>query len=104
MSAFTKFLLGVLATALLAWVGYGPMGHGVRMIDDLTARANRALIDTGLIGVTVEMQRQPLRRVALLQGDLTPAEKQRALATVGAVRGVHDVAWSDSGIGSETQR
>ena len=94
MGSTTKFIIGALATALLAGVAHGPLGLGGNCCGKIGAAA-QAAVDPA---VKVTMQEDPLQRVALLSGNVTdPAARQAALDAVLATPGVASARWVDGG-------
>lgn len=92
MGSTTKFIIGALATALLAGVAHGPLGLGGNCCGKIGAAA-QAAVDPA---VTVTMQDNPLQRVALLSGNVTdPAARRAALDAVLATHGVASARWVD---------
>jgi OmpA-OmpF porin, OOP family len=92
MGSTTKFIIGALATALLAGVAHGPLGLGGNCCGKIGTAA-QAAVDPA---VTVTMQADPLQRVALLSGNVTdPAARQAALDAVLATPGVASARWVD---------
>lgn len=94
MGSTTKFIIGALATALLAGVAHGPLGLGGNCCGKI-GMAAQAAVDPA---VTVTMQDNPLQRVALLSGNVTdPAAREAALKAVLATPGVASARWVDGG-------
>jgi OmpA-OmpF porin, OOP family len=98
MPALTKFLIGVAATALLAWLWHGPLGYGARFIDQLEQSTTTAVAGViGANGIVAQFDRDhPLERVATLSGPPTSVlERERIRAEVlAATPGLFDVRWS----------
>jgi OmpA-OmpF porin, OOP family len=98
MESGTKILIGATATALLAWGSHGMFGHGARFVDGLESQAKATLSAQGADGVTVSMEREPaLKRVVILSGDKSDAEKAKLIAAMEAIPGVADARWDDGG-------
>ncbi len=92
MGSTTKFIIGALATALLAGVAHGPLGLGGNCCGKI-GMAAQAAVDPA---VTVTMQDSPLQRIALLSGNVTdPAARAAALTAVLATPGVASARWID---------
>jgi len=77
MSRWLKLLIGLLVTLLLAWLSYGPMGRGAAYVDRLEADARAAVAQVRernhlTAPIAVEMNRNPLSRVAVLSGTNDP--------------------------------
>jgi hypothetical protein len=101
MPAYAKFLIGLAAIILLAWIHHGPLGGGARLIDRLEGEARAAVARTQVPGVQVRLGRDPLSRGATLSG---PADRfqregqgmQKGLNdVVGEVEGITGVSWSN---------
>ena len=94
MGPTTKIIIGALATALLAGVAHGPLGLGGSCCGRIGAAAQAAVAP----GITVAIASDPLRRVALLSGNVTdPAAREAALNAVLATPGVASARWVDGG-------
>lgn len=87
-----KLVIGAGLTVLLGLASHA-LGNGQRVIDRLTAEAEKALTAQKTRGVAVAFETSPLRRVALLSGHTDPQSRGLALAAVDAVPGVMDVRW-----------
>lgn len=101
MSPAVKFLIGLIAVALMTWVSHGPLGNGERLIDDLERRARATVAETQLPGIDVRLGRDPLSRVATLSGtaDSFQREGQGSLKgindRVAQVPGISGITWTD---------
>ncbi|MEQ1538152.1 MAG: OmpA family protein [Sphingorhabdus sp.] len=94
MEAGTKILIGAGLTALLAWGSHSAMNGGEKFVSGLEAKANEALSSNAIAGVTAAAERAPqLRRVIILSGDKTDAEKADIIAKMKAIPGVADARW-----------
>ena len=101
MSRISKFLIGLAAALVVALVAYWPLGMGAAFIDRLDAGAHIMVARAEVPGITVEMQRSPLARKALLTGPANqfqregmgslPGINQRVLAVPGMSR----VEWTN---------
>jgi len=89
MGSFAKFLCGAAAASLLAW---GGSDEG--FIDNLEAQGKAALGDGGFEGVDMSMARDPLSRIALLDGVSDPAKRAEIEAAMLKVPGVASVRWA----------
>ncbi len=95
MQGLTKGLLGAGVASLLAW-GTHAM-DGADYIDTIEADMQAALAASGADGASLTMQRDPLARVAVLDGVTDPAERARieeylrANSTVGSIRWADDM-------------
>lgn len=95
MAKVWKLTLGVFAVILLNYYCFYVRGHGERIVNDITARANQALVNAGIIGVTVAAEVRPTRRRFHLAGPL-PADKQaEAVRIVEQVPGVAEAVWDN---------
>ncbi len=92
MGPNTKFIVGALATALLAGVAHGPLGFGGNCCGKIGTAAQAAVAP----GITATMQDNPLQRVVLLSGNVSdPAARAAAIAAALAVPGVASARWID---------
>ena len=101
MSRIAKFLAGLAAALVVALVAYWPLGMGQAFVDRLEEGANIMVARAEVPGVTVQMQRSPLAREALLTGPANqfqregmgslPGINQRVLAVPGMSR----VEWTN---------
>ncbi len=95
MEAGNKILIGAALTALLAWGSHSAMNGGVKFVDGLDAKAQEALTSNAIAGVTAAVERTPqLRRIIILSGDKTDAEKADIIAKMKAIPGVADARWN----------
>lgn len=97
MTSLAKLAIGVLAIVLLTYGSFYLAGNGERTINTLTARANQALVDNNIIGVTVALEAHPLRRVAHLSGTMAPERQAQAMTIVSAVPGIGFAVWDRDG-------
>ncbi len=94
MESATKILIGAGVTALMAWGAHSGLGRGQMFVDGLKAQAESTLSAKAMSGVNVAMLSDPsLKRIVILSGDKTDAEKAAALAAVRAIPGVLDARW-----------
>jgi OmpA-OmpF porin, OOP family len=94
MEAGSKILIGAALTALLAWGSHSAMDGGVKFVTGLEAKAQAALTSNTISGVTAVVERTPqLKRVIILSGDKTDAEKADIIAKMKAIPGVADARW-----------
>jgi OmpA-OmpF porin, OOP family len=95
MESTTKILIGAGITALMAWGAHGALGRGQMFVDGLKVQAESTLSDKAMSGVNVAMLADPaLKRIVILSGDKSDAEKAAALAAVRAIPGVLDARWA----------
>lgn len=93
MPSWLKFLIGVIGVALLTWLCLGPMGHGARVADDLESRVSAALTAEGAENIGVSVERDPVRRVIHLSGDVPEDVRRRMTEIALAQPGVFSVVW-----------
>jgi OmpA-OmpF porin, OOP family len=94
MEAGNKILIGAALTALLAWGSHSATRGGAKFVDGLEAKAQAALTSNAISGVTAAVERTPqLKRVIILSGDKTDAEKADIIAKMKAIPGVADARW-----------
>jgi OmpA-OmpF porin, OOP family len=94
MEAGNKILIGAALTALLAWGSHSAFDGGEKFVTGLEAKANAALTSNAIAGVTAAVERTPqLKRVIILSGDKTDAEKADIIAKMKAIPGVADARW-----------
>lgn len=96
MNGTVKFVIGAVATSLMAMAAHSAIGLGSGYIDRLEARARTALGNANGGIVTLSMEREPsLNRVAILSGAADEAARARLLAAVRAVPGIKDARWAE---------
>lgn len=96
MEAGTKILIGAGLTALLAWGSHNALGGGKAFVEGLETKANAELAAGAVDGVTAVAERDPqLKRVILLSGNKSDAEKASIIARMKAIPGVADARWDD---------
>ena len=96
MEAGSKILIGAAVTALLAWGSHSVLNGGAKFVDGLEAQAKEELATNAITGVTASVDRIPqLRRVIVLSGDKSDAEKADIIAKMKAIPGVADVRWDN---------
>lgn len=94
----TKFIIGAVATSLMAMASHSVLGLGQGFIGGLQTEANARLASSGLAGVTAAMETKPaLERVVLLSGPASDADKARLIAAMKAIPGVKDARWVEDG-------
>lgn len=94
MNGFTKGVIGAVAASLLAWGAH--QMTGADYIDGLEAKGKTALADAGMDGISLNMQRDPLARVAILDGTDDPAQR-KAIKAALAAKGITNVRWAGEG-------
>jgi len=93
MTGFGKFLVGTAGASLLAWGAHALTGADY--IDGLEESGQTALSGSGIDGVTMSMARDPLARVAVLDGITDPEARAAAEAAVLATPGITAVRWAN---------
>jgi len=97
MNGFIKFIIGGVATSLMAMAAHSALGTGASYVDNLESKARTALGNAGGTNVSLSMEREPaLNRVAILSGDADEATKARLLAAIRAVPGMKDARWAEA--------
>jgi hypothetical protein len=100
MPASLKFLVGLTAVILIAWISHGPLGNGERLIGRLEAEARAAIAGTELPGIDVRLSRDPLARDATLSGPANQFQREGQGSLpglndlVGGVEGISNVRWA----------
>ncbi len=101
MSRIAKFLVGLAAALVVALVAYWPLGMGQAFVDRLEEGANIMVARAEVPGVTVQMQRSPLARKALLTGPANQFQREGMGSLPGinervlAVPGMSRVEWTN---------
>jgi hypothetical protein len=102
MSPWPKFLIGLAAALAAGWISHGPLGRGEAFIDHLEARAERRLKAANIPNVTVRMEREPLRRRAVLSGHADRFQREGLGSYPGIndrildLPGISDLRWEGS--------
>jgi OmpA-OmpF porin, OOP family len=106
MPAMNKFLLGAIATFLLGWFFYAPLGLGTRFVDQLAADANRALANApngAAAKLTVDRFGPYYRRLSATAPGLTQQQKIGLSSDlIGTTPGLFAVNWTDARPGATT--
>jgi hypothetical protein len=103
MPAYAKLLIGLAAALLAGWIAYWPLGQGEGFIDAVQAQAKAEIREAAVPGVAVRLQRDPLRREAILSGPANDFQREGQGLFPGindrilTVPGVAGVTWTDSG-------
>ncbi len=98
MNGTTKFIIGAVATSLMAMASHSALGLGSGFIGKLQGQAQSAVAALNIPGVTVSMQDDPtLNRIVVLSGTATEEQKAAAIAAARKVPGVKDAIWLDDG-------
>jgi hypothetical protein len=101
MSPALKFLIGIVAVAVMTWLNHGPLGNGAALVDDIEARAKAAVVATEVPGIDIRLEREPLSRLATLTGDADPFQREGQGELKGIndhvadIEGVSGIRWSD---------
>lgn len=72
VSRSVKILIGLAVALLVGWIGHGPLGRGAAYVDTLEVGARAAVARSEVKGISVQMNREPLARVAILAGTDDP--------------------------------
>ena len=102
MNGTSKFIVGAIATSLMAMATHSWGGMGAGFLDRLKSESAKALGNAGgnagANGISVDFVREPsLQRIAILSGPADEATRAHLLAAVKAVPGVKDARWADDG-------
>lgn len=104
MEAGSKILIGAALTALLAWGSHSAMDGGTKFVDGLEGKAKEALASNAIAGVTASLERSPqLKRVIILSGDKSDAEKADIIAKMKAIPGVFDARWDSGAVAAKAE-
>jgi hypothetical protein len=101
MSASVKFGIGLVIVLLFGWIWHGPVGTGERHINGIESEVKRVVAESEVPGVTVELKRNPLQRVATLAGPADEFQRRGQGSLKGLtqrvddVEGVAAVQWED---------
>ena len=99
MPKAAKFLIGLAAALLAAWIGHGPLGQGEAFVDGLEARAKAEIHKVEMDQVHVRFERDPLRREAILSGSADRFQREGLgqfpglNGRIAAIPGVSGVRW-----------
>jgi OmpA-OmpF porin, OOP family len=98
MNGTTKFIIGAVATSLMAMASHSLLSMGNGFIGKLQSGAQTAVGGLGIPGVKVAMDTNPaLNRIVLLSGTATDEQKAAAIAAAKKVPGVKDARWVETG-------
>ena len=101
MNRLVKLLVGFVALLAMGWVWHGPAGRGEAFAAALETQARDAIAPVGLPGIQVHMARDPIRRVALMNGTADRIQREGLGSEMGlsddvrAVPGISGVHWTD---------
>lgn len=93
MTGLVKFIIGAIVASLLAWGAHS--FSGASYVDRMEAEGRQVLKTQGFDGVTLEMIRDPLSRVAVLSGVSDPAKRAEIEAALLASGRIRAVRWAD---------
>ena len=102
MPTYAKFLIGLAAALLFGWIAHGPLGQGDAYMSALEARAEAAVREAQVPGVTVRFSRDPATREAILSGDANDFQREGMGSLPGlndrvrAVAGVSGLRWDET--------
>lgn len=105
MNRTGKLLTGLAAALLAGWIHHGPMGNGERYAGAIEAAAKDVVAASEIPGISVQLGRNPLDRVATLSGTADDFQRngmggQKGLTQrVAEVPGISSVRWADEGPG-----
>lgn len=93
MNGVTKFVIGGVATSLMAMAAHSATGNS--FIDSLQGKADAAVSAAGVPGVSAAMVRKPLlNRNVVLSGAASEADRSRVMEAVRAIPGIGSVTWA----------
>ncbi len=101
MKPFAKFAIGLAASLLVGLLSHGPAGQGAAFIDRLDRGLQAEIARAEIAGVTGQMQREPLARVAILSGPANRFQREGQGSLPGldervlAVPGIGRVTWTN---------
>ena len=95
MTPLVKFLIGLAAALLAAWLWHGPTGGGERLVGALESQTRAYVAQARLPGISVRLDRDPLSRNATLSGTANDLQREG----LGSQYGVKDYARAVAGIG-----
>lgn len=95
MSPVLKFLIGLAATVLAAWLFHGPAGYGQRLIDGLDAQVQPIVVQQELSTVTARFANDPLARDLRFSGEANDFQRRRFVEILqeAQIRGLRSIAW-----------
>ncbi len=101
MDNSTKILIGSVATALLSLGAHTIGSTGSSFVDTLESKTQYELSNAGLDAVAVNFERDPaITRNAVLSGDVTEDQRNKALSIAENIPGIGNVRWADAGDGA----
>ncbi|HEY0026905.1 MAG TPA: hypothetical protein VGC35_03450 [Allosphingosinicella sp.] len=91
-----KFLIGLAAAVLLAWIWHGPAGQGEKLVNRIDKDAKVLVAAAELPGTAVRTERNPLTRGLVLSGPANELQREG----LGSQNGVKDYARAVDGVGN----
>ncbi len=102
MDNSTKILIGSVATALLSLGAHTIGSTGSSFVDTLESKTQYELSNVGLDAVAVNFERDPaITRNAVLSGDVTEDQRNKALSIAENIPGIGNVRWADDASGDD---
>ena len=102
MDSSTKILIGAAATVVLG--AFAHMAIGADFIDGLSDDATQQLSDNKLGHIKANFVREPsLKRIAILSGEASGEEREKALSMVGDIPGVAGAVWEEDAATEENE-
>ena len=101
MSPYLKFLIGLVAALLAAWLWHGPLGNGAALADGLQRQAEASIGTAELPGIAVAVDRDPIARNVTLSGAADEFQREGMGSHPGLtdlayrVEGIDTVRWAD---------
>jgi hypothetical protein len=102
MSRWLKLLIGGVAALAAGVISHGPLGRGEAFVSLLETKANEEVRKAELPDVQVRMERDPLRRRAVLTGNANDFQREGMGQLPGindrvsGVPGISGIRWDDS--------
>jgi len=94
MDSSTKILIGAMVTCAIGFAGHSMGSVGSSFVDNLEEQAISSISESGLEGVNVTFTREPsIKRVAVLNGDVSEENQKKALQLVRDIPGVSNAYW-----------
>lgn len=99
MNGITKFVIGGVATSLVAMASHSIFGLGEGFISGLGSKAEAAVSAAAGQGITTTMLNTPmLERVVVLSGNADADQRERLLAAARAVPGIKAARWAEDAL------
>jgi hypothetical protein len=106
MPALVKFIIGLAAVIVMAWINHGPLGRGEALVGGLENQARAAVAKMEVPGVEVRLGRDPLSRKATLSGPANDFQREGQGSQPGLtdvvreIDGVSGVEWANPSPGA----